>query len=141
MPSPKRHNLAHGKGNTPNNSCTKYRGTYSIQHEVNIQCWKLKDPFCAHKLSIYLLHQFVLLLLLITATGLAIIPSRREDLRALGTEYSRYRSSQNTVGGRGHSTIPFHSIPPFHSTIPFHRSIPLNKDTPLRVILCILVAH
>ena len=36
---------------------------------------------------------------------------------------------KHKLGGRGHSTIPFHSIPLFHSTIPFHRSIPLNKDT------------
>ena len=49
---------------------------------------------------------------------------------AIVSKYYRYRSSRNELGGRGHSTIPFHSIPPFHSTIPFHRSIPLNKDNP-----------
>ena len=46
--------------------------------------------------------------------------------KAYTGKYNRYRSSQSTLGGRDHSTIPFHSIPPFHSTIPFHRSIPLN---------------
>ena len=41
-------------------------------------------------------------------------------------QYSWYRSSRNALGGRGHSTIPFH-----HSFPSFHSATALNKDTPL----------
>ena len=51
-----------------------------------------------------------------------------EKTTAIVSQYNRYRSSRNALGGWS-----FHYSIPFHSTVPFHRSIPLNKDTQLNL--------
>ena len=59
--------------------------------------------------------ELTLLSVLLDQFELAFFIANTTWLAHHGLKYSWYRSSENALDGRGHSTIP-----PCHSTIPFH---------------------